>query len=154
AIGSDLLDPTYDGAGALWKRERGTTEETYTRIGDDAANADWLQSPFYRLINSGEIRLRRRFDATYASGEFPLLDAFREQGVTDYVAFVQWIDDSLGLGEFRGMVSSWTTDAPDGFTDDQLAILEAIMPTLTLAATLRTTHRTARTLITTYLGED
>ena len=154
AIGAELLDPTYDGAGALWNRGRGVTEEVYARISNEAAEADWLQSPFYRLINSGEKRLRRRLDATYLRGEFPLLDSFHDQGVTDYVAFVQFIADSLRLGEFRGMVSSWTTDARDGFTDDQLDMLEALMPTLTLAATLRTTHRTARTMIATYLGHD
>jgi adenylate cyclase len=154
AIGAELLDPTYDGAGALWNRGRGVTEEVYARISNEAAEADWLQSPFYRLINSGEKRLRRKLDATYLRGEFPLLDSFHDQGVTDYVAFVQFIADSLRLGEFRGMVSSWTTDARDGFTNDQLDMLEALMPTLTLAATLRTTHRTARTMIATYLGHD
>ena len=154
AIGAELLDPTYDGAGALWNRGRGVTEEVYARISNEAAAADWLQSPFYRLINSGEKRLRRKLDATYLRGEFPLLDSFHDQGVTDYVAFVQFIADSLRLGEFRGMVSSWTTDARDGFTNDQLDMLEALMPTLTLAATLRTTHRTARTMIATYLGHD
>jgi adenylate cyclase len=154
AIGAELLDPTYDGAGALWNRGRGVTEEVYSRVADEAAKADWLQSPFYRLVNSGEQRLRRRLDATYQHGEFPLLDSFQDQGVTDYVAFAQFIDDSLRLGEFRGMVSSWTTDRRDGFTDGELDVLEAIMPTLTLAATLRTTHRTACTMITTYLGQD
>ena len=53
------------------------------------------------------------------------------------------------------MVASWTTDAPAGFSDaDQIEMLAAIMPALTLAFMLRTTNRAARTLITTYLGSD
>ena len=52
------------------------------------------------------------------------------------------------------MVVSWTTDAPDGFTEAQIELLHGILPALTLAMLLRTTHRNARTLITTYLGSD
>ncbi len=83
-----------------------------------------------------------------------MLDTFQDQGVTDYAAIVARIDASLQFGDFQGMVSSWTTDARDGFSDDELELLAAIMPTLTLASMLRTTHRTARTMLTTYLGQD
>jgi adenylate cyclase len=154
AIGADLLDPTFDSVGALWNRGRGVTERISPRTDDSDNNPEWLQSPFYRLVESGDSMLRRRLDATYGRGEFPLLDEFQDQGVTDYAAFVQRIDESLRFGEFQGMVSSFTTDARDGFTDAQLETLAGIMPTLTLASTLRTTHRTARTMITTYLGHD
>jgi adenylate cyclase len=154
AIGADLLDPTYDGAGAFWHRGRGVTYEDFARKPGSEASTEWLLSPFYRLLESGKNQLRRRLDASYQRGEFPLLDTFRDQGVTDYVAFVQRIDESLQLGEFQGMVSSWTTDAREGFSDSELDMLEAIVPTLTLAATLRRTHRTACTMITTYLGHD
>jgi adenylate cyclase len=98
--------------------------------------------------------LRGRLDATYRRGECPLLDGFRDQGVTDYVAFAQRVGESVLLGEGEGMMSSWTTDAPAGFSDAQLEMLAAIMPALTLAFMLRTTNRAARTLITTYLGSD
>ena len=154
AIGADLLDPTYDGAGAFWHRGRGVTYEDFARTPGTEVSSDWLQSTFYRLIESGEPRLRRRLDSTYRRGEFPLLDSFQDQGITDYVAFIQRIDDSLQFGAFQGMVSSWSTDARNGFSDHELEMLEAIMPTLTLAATLRRINRTARTMITTYLGHD
>ncbi len=52
------------------------------------------------------------------------------------------------------MISSWTTDAPGGFTDAQIELVAAMLPTLALAFTLRTTRQTARTLVTTYLGSD
>jgi len=50
------------------------------------------------------------------------------------------------------MVASRTTDASDGFTEAQIELLAGIVPALTLVFMLRTTHRTARTVITTYLG--
>ncbi len=52
------------------------------------------------------------------------------------------------------MYASWTTDAREGFSDDQLHMLGALMPTLTLGAMLRIAHRTARTMLATYLGHD
>jgi adenylate cyclase len=106
------------------------------------------------LIESRQPSLRRRLDATYRRGEFPLLDGFRDQGVTDYVAFAARVGESVRLGEGEGMVSSWTTDAPAGFSEEQVEMLAGIMPALTLAFMLRTTNRAARTLITTYLGRD
>jgi len=154
AIGADLLDPTYDGIGAFWHRGRGATHEEFARNEGDEASTEWLHSPAHRLVERGEKRLRRRLDASHQRGEFPLLDTFQDQDVTDYVAFVERIDDSLRFGEFKGMVSSWTTDARDGFTDGELEMLAALVPTLALAATLRMTHRTACTMITTYLGRD
>ena len=132
AIGADLLDPTFDSVGALWNRGRGATERISARTDDSDNNPEWLQSPFYRLVESGDSMLRRRLDATYERGEFPLLDEFQDQGVTDYAAFVQRIDESLRFGEFQGMVSSFTTDARDGFTDVQLETLAGIMPTAPL----------------------
>lgn len=154
AIAADLLDPTLDSLGARWNRGRGVTEQASPRTDDEDVNDEWLQSPFYRLFEGGERTLRRRLDATYQRGEFPLLDAFQDRGVTDYAAFLERIDESLHFGDLKGVYASWTTDARDGFSDDQLHMLGGLMPTLTLAAMLRIAHRTARTMLTTYLGHD
>jgi adenylate cyclase len=113
-----------------------------------------MGSPFYYLIRNRKPSIRRRLDATYRRGEYPLLDDFQDQGDTDFIAFAVAVGESMLLGEGEGMVSAWTTDAPAGFSDEQLDVLAGIMPSLTLACMLRTTNRAARTLITTYLGRD
>jgi len=153
-IAADLLDPTLDTLGARWNRGRGVTEQASPRTDDEDVNEEWLQSPFYRLFEGGERTLRRRLDATYQRGEFPLLDTFQDRGITDYAAFLERIDVSLHVGDLKGVYASWTTDAREGFSDDQLRMLGALMPTLTLGAMLRIAHRTARTMLTTYLGHD
>ena len=106
------------------------------------------------MIQSRQQCLRRRLDATYRLGEFPMLDGFRAEGVTDYIAFAERVGQSVRLGEGEGMVSSWTTDAPAGFSDAHVEMLTGILPALTLAFMLQTINRAARTLITTYLGSD
>jgi adenylate cyclase len=152
-VANDLLDPTFDARGVRWIRGRGGLEEVFPRV-DGAVNENWTRSPFFFLLESREPKLRRRLDASYRRGEFPMLDGFQDEGVTDYVAFIARVGESVRLGGGEGIVASWTTDAPGGFTDVQLHLLEGLMPALTLAFMVRTTVRAARTLLTTYLGSD
>jgi adenylate cyclase len=154
SLSGDLLDPILDGRGVRWKRGQGAGEEVFTRTTDAVVSADWKSSPFFRLIESGEHHLRRRLDAAYRRGEFPLLDALQDQGTTDYAAFVAPIGEGTRLGDIRGVIGSWTTDRPGGFSDAEIAVLDRIMPPLALAFMLQTTSRVARTMVTTYLGSD
>ncbi len=154
SVATNLLDPTIDGRSVRWNRGEGALEEAFARTDDAQPTEDWLRSPFFSMIQSRQQCLRRRLDATYRLGEFPMLDGFRAEGVTDYIAFAQRVGQSVRLGEGEGMVSSWTTDAPAGFSDAQVEMLTDILPALTLAFMLRTSNRAARTLITTYLGSD
>ena len=149
-----MLDPTYDGRGVRWLRSQGGIEEAFVRRGDDVVNEEWLRSPFFHLLESGQPMQRWRLDASHRRGEMPLLDQFQGEGVTDYVAFSSRVAEGVLVGGGRGIVASWSSDAPDGFTDAQIDLLAAVMPLLTLAISLRTTTQTARTLIATYLGSD
>ena len=153
-MGSSLLHPTLGARGVRWNRGKGGTEETFPRTAATVVNENWLRSPFYVLYEGGKDRLRRHLDATYQRGEFPLLDTFQDQGATDYIAFLLPIGNSVRMGDVDGLTSSWTTDAVGGFTDAQIDLLAAIVPTLALAFLQRSIDRTARTLIKTYLGSD
>ncbi len=113
-----------------------------------------MHSPFFRLFESKQPTLRRRLDATYSRGEFPMLDRFQDEGAADYVAFAERVGESVRLGEGEGIAASWTTDVPEGFSDAQVQLLAGIVPPLTLVFMVRTMNRTARTLIQTYLGID
>ena len=154
SIATNLLDPTFNGRSLRWMRDRGTIEEPFLRVEDPLANDEWTRSPFFALVESGQPTLRRRLDSTYRRGEFPLLDQFQDQGATDYVAFAIRIDQGVQLGVGEGMASSWTTDTSRGFSAVHVDLLTEIMPTLTLGFTLWANHKSARALITTYLGSD
>jgi len=154
SVATDLLDPTFDARSVRWLRQQGGVEETFPRRDDAAALEDWHRSPFFFLVENRQRMLRRRLDATYCRGEFPLIDRLQDEGATDYVAFASRVGRSLRLGEGEGIVASWTTDARDGFTEAQIESLAGILPALALAIMLRMTNRAARTLITTYLGRD
>ena len=154
SVAHDLLDPTFDARGVRWLRDQGALEEAFPRSDDPLADQEWVRSPFFRLLESREPMLRRSLDATYCRGEFPMLDRFQDEGVTDYVAIVSRVGESVRLGEGEGVVASWTTDIPGGFSAAQIRLLTGVMPHLTLVFMLRTMNRAARTLIETYLGSD
>ncbi len=154
SVACNLLDPTFDARGVRWLRQTGGVEEAFPRDNQDWSAENWDRSPFRFLVESGERMFRRRLDATYRRGEFPLLDRFQSEGATDYVAFVWRVGKGVLLGGGEGLVASWSTDAPAGFTEAQVELLLRILPALTLVIMFRTNHRAARTLITTYLGSD
>ena len=154
SVANDLLDPTYDARGVRWRRDHGALEEAFPRSDDPLGDEEWRRSPFFHLLESGQPMLRRRLDATYPRGEFPMLDRFQDGGATDYVALISRVGESVRLGEGEGIVASWTTDAIEGFSPAEIELLAGVMPPLTLVFMLRTTNRAARTLIQTYLGSD
>jgi adenylate cyclase len=154
SVATDLLDPTFDGRGVRWLRDEGGVEERFARDEEGTiVTVDFPQTPFGFLLRSGHPTMRRRLDATYRRGEFAMLDKFQDQGITEYMAFSIRVGETIRFGETEGMVASWTTDAPNGFTDADVELLSGIMPALTLALLLRTTYRDTRTLLTTYLGK-
>ena len=152
SVANNLLDPTINGRGVRWTRDSGGVEEAFERVDESLPNENWTRSPFFALVEGGRPMLRRRLDASYRRGEFPLLDGFQDQGATDYVAFATPVAENVRLAGGQGIVASWMTDSPHGFTEAQIELLAAILPKLALAFMFGTTNRTARTLITTYLG--
>lgn len=153
-IAGDLLDPQLGGRGVRWQRHEGAVEQTFERRVPDQTDENWIGSPFHRLVTSGERMLRRRLASEHRPGEFGLLDRFKQQGATDYLAFVVKAGERMRLGEFEGIAASWLTDKPDGFSDAEVGRLARLLPVLALAFIASTTNAIARTLIRTYLGRD
>ena len=92
----------------------------------------WRRSPFYIMLQTGDALLRRRLNAK-TKDEFPVLSDFIAAGMTDYVAIVSRFAAERMLGDMDGVYSSWTTRAPDGFSDGQIEALQRIAPYLALA---------------------
>jgi hypothetical protein len=86
SVANNLLDPTYDARGVRWLRDGGGLEEAFERVDDSLPNEDRARSPFFALVEGGRTMLRRRLDASYRRGEFPMLDRFQREGATDYAA--------------------------------------------------------------------
>jgi adenylate cyclase len=150
----DTLHPIYGGRLYTWQVAKGETiASEYEPANAGEALARWQQSPFYRVIETGSAALRRRL--TKDSGaEFPLLGELYAQGITDYVAAVDRFGADAVIGEMDCVYYSWSTNAPQGFTDGQVAALRRLTPSLALAIKSATLARIAKTLVETYLGRD
>ena len=152
----DTLHPVHEGHAFRWARDgaevRPATEYGRVSEGGDAAEK-WSRSPFSHLLDTGGSMLRRRIEPEHAA-DFPVLDDLRVEGQTDYLAFVHRFAEGAVIGEMDGVYSSWATDAPGGFTDGQIEMLTALVPSLALAVKSAALARIARTLVETYLGRD
>jgi adenylate cyclase len=151
----DTLHPIHEGRVFRW--ERGGKETTILEYGRMADNADaaesWRRSPYYRLIETGETMLRRRITDESAK-EFSVLADLRAAGMTDYVALISRFAADKIIGEMDCILSSWITDAPGGFSDDDVPTLQSLVPFLALAMKSASLGRIAETLVETYLGRD
>jgi len=150
----DTLHPVYAGLGYYWEAVKGETRATeYGPVVDDEAMARWRRSAFYHMIETGAATLRRR--VTSESGaEFPFLGELYAAGMTDYLAVIDRFGADAIMGEMDGVYSSWVSDAPQGFTDENIAALRRLTPCFSLAIKSATLGRIAKTLVETYLGRD
>jgi len=154
AVFIDTLHPIYEGR--LFRWERGNAEATLAEYGRTAEGEQverWRNSPFFRLLASGESLLRRRITADSQS-EFAIFPELRAAAVTEYVAIVNRFAADRTIGEMDCFYSSWMTDRPEGFGDDDIAMLQRLMPFLGLAVKSASLGRIAETLVETYLGRD
>jgi len=150
----DTLHPIHEGRVFRWRRDGGAaTEAEYGRTSEGPAAEAWRRSPFYRMLQTGAATLRLRVNAE-AAAEFPSIADFHTEGMTDYLAVVNRFAEAGIIGEMDCVYSSWLTDAPRGFSDAELGVLEKLLPYLALAVKCASLARIAGTLVSTYLGRD
>lgn len=142
-----MLHPLYRAVGYLWERNKGLSVEKHRHVRDGEADR-FLKSPFYHLVKNELPYLRRRIDKMDGAAEFPIFEEFRELGITDYFAFMSEFKPTSG----QGMIGSWASDRPDGFSDDDIKALLRIQESLAVAAKIAVKGELAHNTLTTYLG--
>jgi adenylate cyclase len=148
----DTLHPIYEGRAFRWTRaQKETTLTEFGRSDDDISR--WQRSPFHLLEESGEPLVRRRLTVE-TEGEFSIFPELRADGMTDYVAIANRFTGDEIIGRMDCVYSSWATDAPQGFDEDDVADLCRLVPFLALAVKSASLARIAGTLVETYLGRD
>ncbi|MDQ0315843.1 adenylate/guanylate cyclase domain-containing protein [Amorphus orientalis] len=145
------LHPTVKGYGGYWWRGRGFVAEEYER--SSMPQIGWQSSPLRVMLEDGVMAMRFRLD-TNEPLEFPILDEFREEGGTDWVGrMVQFGDGESSTG-LPGMLMSWLSDHPGGFSEADLATLDRLVPRLGLSCYRIALKRAAEDLLDAYVGTD
>jgi len=153
-VGIDTLHPVVGGRGFIWRRGVGVEPREFVRADSDV-DTQWQRSPHYHLVQNGGRSLRRCIQpGDNQPREFAVLDDLAKVGTTDYVAFLIRFGETVTIGEMDCVYSSWTTDRPAGFGDDDIAALDGLVPHLAAAIMHSTVARIAETLVETYLGRD
>ena len=153
-IAQPTLHPVVAARGFQWRRNgNGTVQEDWERTVAEAGE-EYMQSPFRHMLETGSTRLRLRLERGNQPLEFPLLENFRAEGGTDYLGMMTEFGEADQLGSVKGLLSSWTSDGPSGFSDDDIIAIEQLLPVLALVFKGASTYRTAHSVAETYLGAE
>jgi adenylate cyclase len=142
--GVPILHPQIFSFSGLWELGKGTTERLY-RAGPDFS-ATMANSPI-RIAYQGGGPIRIDLSAPAQQGEFTILADLRGDGFTNYVVHAVPFAD----GSYKAL--SLATRRRGGFTGDELALFEAMIPALAFNLEVQALRRTARTLLDTYVGQ-
>jgi adenylate cyclase len=137
------LHPNVMGRRFLWRPEQEVQvdERPHWFLEDKG----YLASPI-RLVMGGHGPIRRRLVDPDCPNDFGIIEELRAEGVTDYL--IQPLPFSNG--EIHAV--SWTTIRPEGFSETDIAALEAIVRPLARVVETYALRRVASTLLDTYVG--
>ncbi len=150
-VGYSTLHPLYRSRTFIFTPDRPLFVEPHSHAGRN--NPEWRRSPLYYMITNGVLILRRRLAGESAMLDFPLLEELAGAGLTDYFAYLVSFDGGRRIDEDpSGMIGSWCTDRPAGFTDEHLAVLTRVQRQLAVAMKVRVKGEIADNVLSAYLG--
>jgi len=152
-----ILHPKFASVSIVWRRDErtGTVERMETLHGEAFTSDDWRQSPMNHMLTTQIPYLRRRLTGEQALLDFPVCRDLRERGGSDYVAWmVPFARDDEPGPHADGVIGSWATDRPSGFSDGEIRSLTRIQRRLVVSLKVQIKQQIARTVLATYLGMD
>jgi adenylate cyclase len=161
-IGMPTLHPQWGGYSYTWRRDLNAIEPAQFGRGDEYEQI-LLHSPFGYLIRQMEnsaqkgepwLHLRRRLAGPEAQLDFSILEELAAAGACDYFAEVVRFGADGDPSHGTGIGYSFATDQPGGFRDDDLVLLRAVLPAVSLAMMTHAGHTIASGLLEAYLGGD
>ncbi|WP_420586208.1 adenylate/guanylate cyclase domain-containing protein [Ruegeria sp.] len=152
------LHPVYGGTGFSWYQGQGGESEKFEYT--EEPSEQWRHSPLFAIVNGETEVIRERLVDQNEASRFPLLNDLREVGATDYYATGVRFDAPTHSGPrdakkaVGGVLMSWTSNAPKGFEDEDLDLINTAMPHLGLALKSAASERVSKDLMRVYLGRD
>ncbi len=149
------LHPLFAAISHIW-HHNGETEHSQIAHYNGAPGVDWTDSPYAFLVDNGIDHLRRRITGEEALLDFPVLGEFRDEyEATDYVAYAVPFDtEAAGEAIKSGVVGSWLTNRPGGFSDNDIRALLRIQKRLTVTFKVLIKSEITNNVLDTYLGPD
>jgi adenylate cyclase len=153
AAGGELLHPTIEGMSWRWRPSTGVVPLMMERR-DSWDSDDWLKSPLHHLIEAGDQAIRLPTDDDRMVARFPILAELREEGVTEYLLFMERVAGALRITQENDVYVSFAHGG-DFHVDEATAHgLKRLAHILILIIQAHAAVATARTLLGVYLGTD
>jgi len=143
------LHPLISGVGLTWRRGESIEIVRFPHH-DGPEPEQWLKSPHYHMIQHRIPTMRRRLIGPETLLDFPVLEELRDDGGSDYLAFIVAFSESAQ----DGLISSWLTDRKAGFSDAEVQSVIRVQQRFAVACKIVTRGEIARNVMTTYLGPD
>jgi len=143
AVFVQTLHPDIVGRRLLWRQGVPVEISTFSYAG--LSSEEFLKSPVKQVYDTGT-PIRRRLADPGRPDDFPILAELRAEGITDYLA------SPLIFTDGAVQVVTNTTRQPGGFTEGEIAGLEAILLPLARVTEIRSIRRLTGNLLDTYVG--
>jgi adenylate cyclase len=162
STGMRTLHPQWAGYRYVWSRDGDGVEPEQFERGSEYERL-LSESPFSFLIKQAEAgaatsglwpNLRRRLSGPHQQLDFPVLKLLAESGGTDYFAELVFFGETGDPSRGTGVGFSFAADGPEGFGDDDILLVQAVLPVVSLALMADAEHTIATGLLAAYLGED
>lgn len=135
--------PDVSGRKLLWRVGSGVTVE---EIPFERFESSEFRNGPVGDVQASAVAIRRRLLRASDAGGSPLLRSLHAQAVSDLLAVPLIFTDGTVH------VATWTTRSPGGFSDDQIAAIEAITAPATRVAEIKALTRTTHNLLNAYVG--
>lgn len=137
--------PDFAGVSRLWQRDAAVVTR-FLPYGFETSDT-YLRSTVRHVVTQQEL-CRWRLD----QGDelpFPVLQEMREDGYRDYAIAPLVFSDGVAVNAV-----SWATRYPVGFADDDVRLLQQMLPTLALTVETRSLRRFTSDLLARYVGRE
>jgi len=147
------LHPLFTSMTTTWWRGGKISVDRFGPGSDGAAQ--WQQSPLFDMLESRVRTLRHNLEVPGDWSRFPLLVDLRETGATDYfVLMTPFGDEATAHERMDGIMCSWVTDRPGGFSAEHIRVLRRLQFRLAVAIKVAKREQTAANVAAAYLGAD
>lgn len=146
--GHRTLHPQFRNASIQWYPDKGVETRRFLHANPD--DNDFLQSTIHFVFQHHIPELRLNLAKGEGIEKFPFMQELKDEGATDYVCFLSDWGEKESDG---GMVSSYATSDPGGFTEEAMDQLRRVNSRVSLAFKTVTREEMARNIAATYLGK-
>jgi adenylate cyclase len=149
------LHPLFRAEQVLWNKGEPASLDQFAH--QDNETDAWRESPLRFVLENNLQIFRRKLHGPGETLDFPMLHELKAGGITDYLVLATAIENIPATGVTahvapRGVIATWASDRPDGFSSDDLNSLQSVQRVLALASKMVIQARVSQNIASTYLG--